>query len=283
MKTVAPINNLYEGSWAEDYTPSEETRRKYLYAQCMGYYRTSQNYNVIKRSNLSSYLVIYTVSGQGCIEYKGQKTFLSPNQTVIIDCTLPHSYYNAPECNWDFHWLHFYGSGIEGYLADIIDNWAPVEIPDMDEFFNNLYKNEHDSNPLGAVQSSTRIINLCSSYLMTLKTEQTSESGKISPVVRNAASYLEEHLSEDISLDTMCENMKVSKYYLSHIFKEQIGCSPYEYLITIRLSTAKALLRSTDKSVSEIAELCGFNKCSYFIQLFKKREAITPLRYRKYL
>ncbi|MBO4591511.1 MAG: helix-turn-helix domain-containing protein, partial [Eubacterium sp.] len=268
MKTVAPINNLYEGSWAEDYTPSEETRRKYLYAQCMGYYRTSQNYNVIKRSNLSSYLVIYTVSGQGCIEYKGQKTFLSPNQTVIIDCTLPHSYYNAPECNWDFHWLHFYGSGIEGYLADIIDNWAPVEIPDMDEFFNNLYKNEHDSNPLGAVQSSTRIINLCSSYLMTLKTEQTSESGKISPVVRNAASYLEEHLSEDISLDTMCENMKVSKYYLSHIFKEQIGCSPYEYLITIRLSTAKALLRSTDKSVSEIAELCGFNKCSYFIQLF---------------
>ena len=141
MKTVAPINNLYEGSWAEDYTPSEETRRKYLYPQCMGYYRTSQNYNVIKRSNLSSYLVIYTVSGQGCIEYKGQKTFLSPNQTVIIDCTLPHSYYNAPECNWGFHWLHFYGSGIEGYLADIIDNWAPVEIPDMDEFFNNIYKN----------------------------------------------------------------------------------------------------------------------------------------------
>ena len=282
MKTVTPYNNIYEGSWAEDYTPSEETRRKYLYVQCMGFFRTSDSYNVLKRSNLSSYLVIYTVSGQGCIEFMGQRHYISQGQSVIIDCTQVHSYYTVPENDWDFHWLHFYGSGIEGYLSDIFDNWAPVEITDMDTFFDDILKNAHDSNPLSALLASTKIINLCSSYLMALKTGQDADSGKITPLVRDAANYLEEHLSEEISLDKMCDHLKVSKFYLSHIFKEQLGYSPYEYLITTRLSTAKAMLRSTDKSVSEIAELCGFNKCSHFIQLFKKREAITPLQYRKY-
>ncbi len=282
MKTVNPYNNIGEGSWAEDYTRPEEIRKKYLYVQCMGFYHTSEIYNIMRRSNLSSYLIIYTVTGQGCIEYLGQKKLLDVGQTVLIDCTLMHSYYPFPNEGWDFHWLHFYGSGIEGYLQEIFENWAPVTLPDMELFFNTMFKNEHDDNPLSALKSSTGIINFCSSYLTALKKEQDTESARISPVVRDAANYLEEHLSEDISLDNMCSELKISKFYLSHIFREQLGYSPYEYLITIRLSTAKALLRNTDKSVASIAEHCGFNKSSYFIQLFKKRECITPLQYRKY-
>nr|WP_297709294.1 hypothetical protein [uncultured Butyrivibrio sp.] len=67
------------------------------------------------------------------------------------------------------------------------------------------------------LESSTEIINFCSGYLKALKKERDAESGRITPVVRDAANYLEEHLSEDISLDDICSELKVSKFYLSYL------------------------------------------------------------------
>ena len=55
----------------------------------------------------------------------------------------------------------------------------------------------------------------------------------------------------------------------------------YEYQIELRLSYAKELLKYTDLPVNEIAERCGINQASHFINLFKSREHITPLQFRK--
>jgi len=54
-----------------------------------------------------------------------------------------------------------------------------------------------------------------------------------------------------------------------------------EYLITMRLNYAKELLKYTDESINEITFFCGMNNVSHFINLFKEREGMTPLQYRK--
>ena len=64
------------------------------------------------------------------------------------------------------------------------------------------------------------------------------------------------------------------------MFSKYTGFTVKEYIIFARISHAKKLLKYTDKSVREIAEECGVNNVSHFINLFKDREGTTPYRYR---
>jgi transcriptional regulator GlxA family with amidase domain len=104
----------------------------------------------------------------------------------------------------------------------------------------------------------------------------------MSPVIQAAVTYMEENCTRDVTLDELCAAMNISKYYFSHCFRRQTGSSPHEYLIGIRITRAKSLLRSTGYTVAEIAELTGFGDSSYFVQCFRAREGVTPLRYRNY-
>lgn len=93
--------------------------------------------------------------------------------------------------------------------------------------------------------------------------------------------YLNIHFREEITLDKLAELTFMNKYYLSHIFKEHSGQSPIEYLLEKRISEAKKLLKTTDLSISQIANIVGFNSASYFSQYFKKINNLSPSQYRK--
>ncbi len=70
--------------------------------------------------------------------------------------------------------------------------------------------------------------------------------------------------------------------YIRRKFKEEIGSTPLEYLTTMRMNYAKALLRQEPfTSVEEVAEKCGYSDSFYFSRLFKKHFGESPLKYRK--
>ena len=68
---------------------------------------------------------------------------------------------------------------------------------------------------------------------------------------------------------------------LSHSFKREYGASPIDYLMKRRITEAKALLTSTDFSLTQIAEQIGFRSLAYFSKCFRKVEDISPNEYRK--
>jgi AraC-like DNA-binding protein len=72
----------------------------------------------------------------------------------------------------------------------------------------------------------------------------------------------------------------MNKYYLSHAFKREYGVSPINYMITRRIEESKYLLAETDLSMSQIAQLLGFSSLSYFSQVFRKTQGISPMEYR---
>ncbi len=101
-------------------------------------------------------------------------------------------------------------------------------------------------------------------------------------VATQIADYLEEHYAERISLDQIAENMYLSPFYISKLFKAEIGKSPIQYLIQIRMEKAKELLeREVDLSVSEVAEQVGYDDMYHFSKLFKKAYGISPSKVRK--
>ena len=99
--------------------------------------------------------------------------------------------------------------------------------------------------------------------------------------VQEVLSYIHEHYSENITLEQMADVLHVSKYYLCRIFRQITGVSPFTYLKKYRIMKSCELLVSTDKKISEISGLCGFNNVSYFNREFLLYTKTTPSSYRR--
>ena len=100
-------------------------------------------------------------------------------------------------------------------------------------------------------------------------------------VVNKIVNYFADHYSEKISLDQIAENLYLSQYYISRIFKSEIGESPIGYLINIRLEKAKELLDSDESlSVQQVATNVGYEDAFYFSRLFKKKYGVSPSIYK---
>lgn len=101
-------------------------------------------------------------------------------------------------------------------------------------------------------------------------------------VVEQIVNYFEAHYSEKISLDQIAENMYLSPFYISKIFKSETGDTPIRYLIDIRLDRAYKLIESGRvASIQEAAALVGYDDAYYFSKLFKKHFGESPSKVRK--
>ncbi len=93
--------------------------------------------------------------------------------------------------------------------------------------------------------------------------------------------WIEENLSSDISYKTICDNLCISQSTLYYLFNKHYGCTVHEYINNRRLERAAELLRSSAKSVGEIALQTGFSSQNYFSRLFKEKYGTSPAKYRK--
>lgn len=92
--------------------------------------------------------------------------------------------------------------------------------------------------------------------------------------------YIHFNYSRIICLEDLSALAGVNRTALISIFKELYGTTPLQYINRIRLMKAKELLANTDASVSEIAELVGFQSLHYFSRFFKAKEQCTPMEFR---
>lgn len=93
--------------------------------------------------------------------------------------------------------------------------------------------------------------------------------------------YIDKNYNENISLKSIAEAVNANQYYLSHIFKEEIGFSPMQYVTRRRIGEAQNLLINTQLSITEIAANVGYNNSNYFQNVFRKAVGLTPGNYRK--
>lgn len=101
-------------------------------------------------------------------------------------------------------------------------------------------------------------------------------------VVEQIVSYFEDHYEEKISLDQIAENMYLSPFYISKIFKSETGDTPIRHLINIRLEKAKELLENGwGGSIQEVAAQVGYDDAYHFSKLFKKRYGVSPSQVKK--
>ncbi|NLM10117.1 MAG: AraC family transcriptional regulator [Clostridiaceae bacterium] len=111
--------------------------------------------------------------------------------------------------------------------------------------------------------------------------EQEMYSNSIQNKMSKVALYLMENYMKKISLKQVADEFFITASHLSRTFKKTTGFTFVEYLNSIRIKEARKLLKETEKSVMEIAELTGFESQTHFGRVFKQMTGVSPLQYRK--
>lgn len=109
-------------------------------------------------------------------------------------------------------------------------------------------------------------------------TNHSTEESIVDKRLKNAILYINEHISEELSLEILARNSYLSVNQLCKLFKISLGTTVMKYVTGKRISQAKKYLQS-GMSVSETAEKCGFNDYSNFIRVFTKSVGMSPGKY----
>ena len=106
-------------------------------------------------------------------------------------------------------------------------------------------------------------------------------STKTEDLIIPAVTYIHSKYTEEtISIANLAKMCGVSETHFRKIFFNVKGCSPVDYINSLKLSRAKELLNSGMYTVSEVAEQSGFHDESYFSRFFKKQTGLSPSKYR---
>ena len=92
--------------------------------------------------------------------------------------------------------------------------------------------------------------------------------------------WINVHFRKEFSLSKLADELHLSNYHISHLFKKATGSTITEYLISRRLREACVLLTSTQLSIQTISQEVGISNFSYFCRLFKTKYNMTPAQYR---
>ncbi|AWP30816.1 helix-turn-helix domain-containing protein [Paenibacillus glucanolyticus] len=118
-------------------------------------------------------------------------------------------------------------------------------------------------------------------YISTLSAEQPAHS-QIGPSwLRNSIQWIHEHLDQPIGLATLSAHASVDPAHFSRMFKKYTGLHVTGYINAKRIARAKELLLHHEKSIGQIAEICGYDTLTHFHRNFKTLTGMTPGAYRK--
>lgn len=101
-------------------------------------------------------------------------------------------------------------------------------------------------------------------------------------VFNQCVRYLQEHLSENVTVEQLCEIAHVSQSYLYRCFKKLLQQSPSQFVLQFKLQKSQELLKTTDDSITAIAEATGFSSIYLFCSTFKSAVGLTPTQFRKH-
>ena len=275
----------YSKLWIDDsfrkiLLPSQNAFKNYFYVQEIGYFKTVKGYYT-RRKDISSYLLLHTVSGHGKLHYNSRDYSLHPGDTFLIDCKKHQFYCQQGAQPWEFYWIHFDGQSTAGYYEDFLQsNGSPV-ISNFE--FLSVFKNIVDLCEEKNINSEIKVsLNICK--ILTDLVVKSREKGYNVCLQDNflitLKHYIDENFRKSITLNSLQKTFGVNKYSIHRQFKFLMGISINEYIAELRISKAKELLRYSSLSINQIAVDVGIENTSYFIKLFKAKESTTPHKYR---
>lgn len=264
---------------------SQGTNKQHLhvYVQEVGEFITKGK-AFTEREGLKSYIITYMIEGFNKVEYRGNQYNLGPGNLFWLNCE--DGYRVSSDKTAKSVFVHFYGENISYYydrFYALNNNSCNIKLNQqnmLDQKIYNLIQLYRNGTTIYADFKAAEIITalMTEILLMVLPKPQSDVYGEY---VNSALDIIQNNFTQRITLDYLSDKICVSKFYLSRLFKKNVGMTINEYLTLVRISRAKELLRQTNLPVNEICEQIGMDNQSFFIKTFKRYEKTTPSKYRK--
>lgn len=231
--------------------------------------------------------LFYVTEGQGQFQIEDKIYPVVAHDLIIVNPNVEHT-----ELSHNEHPLAYIVIGIEDVeLATSEDEedvkFCILNLKDIKDTIRFYFDHILEEKSLKTPDSEIMCKNLMEN-LVILLSRQANFAITLTPIQKKSTrlcitirQYIDNHFKENISLEMLAEITHVSKYHMVHVFTEEYGISPINYLIQKRIEEGKKLLQTTDYSLALIGRTLGFSSPSYFSQAFKKHTNFTPLEYRK--
>lgn len=243
----------------------------------------------------------YIESGTMEHQINGQTQILHPGNFYIVDHGISHSYKRISEERLKVRNFMFYPEFLDRSLKsssrfrDVMRSYLlrfcyqtlrtdPTGIPFEDSdgricTLLNTIENEFNTKGYGYVEYIRCV--LVEVLILTARMigQQPFPQAK-SRVVEELKTYAEEHYQEPVKLQDAADALGYCVPYLSQKFSGEMGVGFTDYLHQLRIQHGCRLLESTDLTVAQIAEKVGYDGAKYFTQIFKKKLATTPGKFR---
>ncbi|MGI5959355.1 MAG: helix-turn-helix domain-containing protein [Massiliimalia sp.] len=210
---------------------------------------------------------------------------------------------DVPACDHALHFrrpgMHVEGIGIyhSHYIEfdfnsrkDVIDelNEMPAfymveEYTEIEGIFHQLFQEYYEENVFQSLSYKIHVMRLFEIMINDwyYKTKNAAFSVVVAENIHQSIQYMQEHLSQSITIKELAEVAGYSLYHYTRMFKEVTAQTPVQYLTRLRVNRSKRLLVETEMSIEEVLAFCGFNSYSYFFRVFKEHCGITPYQYRE--
>ena len=235
------------------------------------------------------YLFHYVLSGTGRLmandsrgishEYQirsGEGFMIFPRQinTYIADTKLP----------WEYVWIEF-----DGMRAREIIETAGLS-PDHPVYhaaYKDLRENmkdemlyiaeHHDAPPFHLMGHLYLFID----YLSRSSSSQIATSGRVRDFyIKEALNYIEQNFQNDISVENIASFCGLNRTYFGRIFKETVGKSPQQFLLSYRMAKAAELLKLTELTINDVGNAVGYPNQLHFSRAFKNVYGLSPREWR---
>lgn len=236
------------------------------------------------------YLFHYVLSGTGLLmadDSKGQthEYQIRSGQGFMIFPRQINTYIADPHLPWEYAWIEFDGLRakeiveLAGLTPDHpVYHASSKELRELmkDEM---LYMAEHSNeSPFHLIGHLYLFIDYLSRSAASMK---LSATGKVRDFyIKEALNYIEQNFQNDISVEGIAEFCGLNRTYFGRIFKEAVGKSPQEFLLSYRMVKAAELLKLTQLSIGDIGNAVGYPNQLHFSRAFKNVYGSSPREWR---
>ena len=250
--------------------------------------RMGANYRISRPAGTHDWLIILGISGGGLIRHGDGEISLRPRQLALFKPEMSHDYGTDPRLgHWELIWAHFHAPShwlpllnwnepIPGALILDLPR-RTVAARKVVEAFHEMYGLATSTLPRRdwlAMNALERLLLRCDALVSHIRTN-------LDPRVESVADYIQQHLSEPLSLQVLAKLVHLSISQLSALFRQHLKVSPYLYIENLRMDQAGRLLQFPSLSIKEVANRIGFNDPLYFSKRFQRYSGFTPSSYRK--
>lgn len=258
------------------FSPPAQNKGLLFYPLSTGHFYCDSAYKV-ERDNFDSILVNYIVRGTFSFLIDGREHTAHSGDIVLIDCFDKHTYYTNN--GFESYWVHINGSNTYDFFGEITSRFSNIITANdkIEADIKDIYTPIKNKQQISESEMSFKIYRLFCDML------NLYDGGGENNIITASIDYIANHYSESLTVDKIAKIVHLSSSQFSRRFKKQTGTSPYDYILSVRLTKAKELLKNTSLPISEIAYRTGFASDSNFIYFFKKQEGISPLKFRNIL